>query len=49
MSITGTNEPSKLGFAITDVLTGLNLTNGIMSGLYYREKTGKGIHVKTSL
>lgn len=47
MAITGekNGEPSKLGFAITDVLTGLYSTNGILSALYNREKTGEGCFI----
>jgi crotonobetainyl-CoA:carnitine CoA-transferase CaiB-like acyl-CoA transferase len=35
MHITGNKEgePTKLGFAITDVLTGLYATQGVLSGL----------------
>lgn len=38
-----------MGFAITDVLTGLYASNAVMAGLLYRNQTGKGIHLKTSL
>lgn len=38
-----------MGFAITDVLTGLYSSNAILAGLMYRSQTGKGIHIKTSL
>ncbi|EAR83810.2 CAIB/BAIF CoA-transferase family protein (macronuclear) [Tetrahymena thermophila SB210] len=41
--------PTKMGFAVSDVLTGLNLANGILAALYYRQVTGRGMHVKTSL
>ncbi|KRX07234.1 Cyclic nucleotide-binding protein [Pseudocohnilembus persalinus] len=51
MFITGeqNGQPSKLGFAITDVLAGLYSTTGLLAALYNREKTGKGCHVYTSL
>ena len=38
-----------MGFAITDVITGLYASNAILGGLLRREQTGKGIHLKTSL
>jgi crotonobetainyl-CoA:carnitine CoA-transferase CaiB-like acyl-CoA transferase len=38
-----------MGFAITDVLTGLYAANAVLAGLLYRTQTGKGIHMKTSL
>lgn len=51
MHITGQpdGEPTRVGVAITDVLTGQMLTNGILAGLYQREKTGEGVYVRTSL
>lgn len=48
--ITGNEqEPFKVGVAITDVLTGLNITIGILTALYARNKTGYGQKVETSL
>jgi crotonobetainyl-CoA:carnitine CoA-transferase CaiB-like acyl-CoA transferase len=38
-----------MGFAISDVLTGLNAANAILAGILYRNQTSKGIHLKTSL
>lgn len=38
-------SPSKAGFSITDVVSGLFLVQGIMFALYNREKTGKGQNV----
>lgn len=51
MHLTGApdTEPFKLGFAVSDVITGLYASNAILAGLLQREKTGKGIHMKTSL
>lgn len=51
MHITGKpdGDPTRVGVAITDVLTGQMLTNGILAGLYHREKTGEGLYIKTSL
>jgi crotonobetainyl-CoA:carnitine CoA-transferase CaiB-like acyl-CoA transferase len=50
MHLTGSkSEPFKLGFAVTDVLTGLYASNAILGGFIYQQQTGKGIHLKTSL
>lgn len=51
MHLTGRpdTEPFKMGFAITDVITGLYASNAVLAGLMYRNQTGKGIHLKTSL
>ena len=42
-------EPTRVGFPLTDVLTGQLITNGILAGLFHRERTGEGSYVKTSL
>lgn len=51
MHLTGSpnTEPFKMGFAVTDVITGLFASNAILAGLLQRESTGKGMHLKTSL
>lgn len=51
MHLTGNpgGEPFKMGFAITDVLTGLYAANAVLAGLLHKSQTGKGIHLKTSL
>lgn len=51
MHLTGkpNSEPFKMGFAITDVLTGLYASNAILAGLHYRNQNNKGLHIKTSL
>ena len=51
MHLTGAKdtEPFKLGFAITDVITGLYAANAVLAGLLHKEKSNKGIHLKTSL
>jgi len=49
MSITGDRRPSKVGVAITDVLTGSLANNGILAALHERERTGKGQRIDTSL
>lgn len=50
MSITGeSNCPVKVGVAITDICTGLSLYGALMTALLYRERTGMGQYVHTSL
>jgi crotonobetainyl-CoA:carnitine CoA-transferase CaiB-like acyl-CoA transferase len=51
MSITGPagGEPTKVGVALVDVLTGLYATSGILAALHAREWTGRGQRVEVSL
>lgn len=55
MSVTGQapgsagDEPMKIGVALSDVLTGLYSTIGILTALAHRNKTGKGQHIDMSL
>jgi len=51
MSITGEPKgpPMKVGVAIVDVTAALYATSGILAALIYREKTGEGQKVETSL
>lgn len=51
MSINGEpdRQPQKVGVAITDVVTGLYSTIGIMAALEQRHKTGRGQHIDMSL
>ena len=51
MSITGPvgGEPSKVGVAITDVLTGLYAATAILACLIARGRTGQGYHIDLSL
>lgn len=51
MSITGEpgNNPSKVGVAWIDVITGLNAGNAILAALYDKEKTGKIRRIDISL
>src|SRR5437764_15278917 len=51
MSITGSpdGEPSKVGVALVDVLTGLNAFSGILLALRQRETTGRGSRVDVDL
>jgi crotonobetainyl-CoA:carnitine CoA-transferase CaiB-like acyl-CoA transferase len=55
MSITGRAAteagagPQKAGVAVTDVLTGLYASTGILAALVHRERTGIGQHIDLSL
>jgi crotonobetainyl-CoA:carnitine CoA-transferase CaiB-like acyl-CoA transferase len=51
MSVTGQpgGEPTKLGVAIVDILTGMNAVIAILAALQARERTGRGQHVEVSL
>lgn len=51
MSITGApdGEPSKVGVALVDVLTGLNAFSGILLALSQRDATGRGSRVDVDL
>ena len=49
MSITGTEEPTKAGVALVDVLAGLHATVGILAALQHRASTGEGQQVEVTL
>lgn len=51
MSITGPSDgmPHKVGVAVVDLFTGLQLTIGIQAALRAREQSGRGQHVDVSL
>jgi itaconate CoA-transferase len=50
LSINGTPEDqSKCGLSIVDIATGMYVLNGILMGLYRREKTGEGTAFEVSL
>jgi crotonobetainyl-CoA:carnitine CoA-transferase CaiB-like acyl-CoA transferase len=51
MSITGPvdGEPTKVGVALVDVLTGLHAVIGVQAALYERRRTGRGRHVEVNL
>ena len=51
MSITGEpdGQPQKVGVAITDIVTGLYGTIGVLAAVQQRHTTGKGQHVDMSL
>lgn len=51
MSITGepSRQPQKVGVAVTDVVTGLYSTIGILAAIEQRHRTGQGQHLDMSL
>jgi crotonobetainyl-CoA:carnitine CoA-transferase CaiB-like acyl-CoA transferase len=49
MSVTGTEQPTRVGIAIGDVLAGVFAAFGIALALYHRQATGHGQEVTTSL
>ncbi|WP_375229623.1 CaiB/BaiF CoA transferase family protein [Roseobacter sp. S98] len=51
MSLTGEPEgqPQKYGVAITDILTGIYATTGILAAVHQRKHTGRGQHIDMSL
>lgn len=55
MSITGEKDgrpgagPQKVGVALTDVLTGMYATTGVLAALAAREKTGEGQYIDVAL
>jgi len=49
MSLTGSDEPTKVGVPIADLLAGMNGAYGVVAALYERERTGRGRVVRTSL
>ena len=49
MDITGDAEPTKVGVAIVDVITGLHAVNGILAALRHRDRTGEGQHLEVTL
>ncbi|EGD53488.1 CaiB/BaiF CoA transferase family protein [Gordonia neofelifaecis] len=51
MSITGPSpdEPTKVGVALVDVVTGLHAAVGILSALRHRDRTGEGQRVEVNL
>lgn len=51
MSITGEpdGQPQKVGVALSDIMTGLYASNGILAALTERDKSGIGQHIDLSL
>ncbi|MCB1591040.1 MAG: CoA transferase [Alphaproteobacteria bacterium] len=51
MGVTGESDgpPMKVGVALSDIITGLNATIGILSALHHRERTGEGQLIDVAL
>jgi crotonobetainyl-CoA:carnitine CoA-transferase CaiB-like acyl-CoA transferase len=49
MSVTGTEQATKVGVPIADLLAGMNLAYGVVAALHERHTTGVGRVVRTSL
>src|SRR4051795_2931931 len=49
MSITGTEQPTKVGVPIADLLAGMNGAFGVLAALHERTRSGRGRVVRTSL
>jgi crotonobetainyl-CoA:carnitine CoA-transferase CaiB-like acyl-CoA transferase len=49
MSVTGIEQPTKVGVPIADLLAGMNLAYGVVAALHERHRTGRGRVVRTSL
>jgi crotonobetainyl-CoA:carnitine CoA-transferase CaiB-like acyl-CoA transferase len=49
MHATGDAEPTKVGVALVDVLTGMNAAVAILAALRRRDHTGDGEHIEVSL
>ena len=49
MSVTGTDEPTKAGVAVVDVLTGLHAAVAILGALHHRDRTGEGQRIEVTL
>src|SRR4029434_7199007 len=50
LSVTGTGEtPSKVGISIADIATGMYAYSGVLTALYDRERTGKGVRVEVTM
>ena len=51
MAVTGEPDgaPMKVGVALSDIITGLNATIGILAALHHREQTGEGQRIDVAL
>ena len=49
MHITGTDQPTKVGVAVVDILAGMNAGVAILAALRRRDHTGEGEHIEISL
>ena len=48
-SITGTNEPARVGVSVVDITTGLNAYQSILEALIGRARTGEGAELSVSM
>jgi formyl-CoA transferase len=48
-SITGTNEPSRVGTSVVDIATGMNAYEAILEALITRQRTGEGAELSVSM
>jgi itaconate CoA-transferase len=48
-SITGTDQPARVGVSVVDVTTGLNAYQSILEALIARERTGEGAELSVSM
>ncbi|MGA2815283.1 MAG: CaiB/BaiF CoA-transferase family protein [Xanthobacteraceae bacterium] len=48
-SITGTNEPSRVGTSVVDIATGMNAYEAILEALIARQRTGEGVELSVSM
>ena len=48
-SITGTNEPSRVGTSVVDIATGMNAYEAILEALIARQCTGEGAELSVSM
>lgn len=49
MSITGSDEPMKVGLPVVDITTGMLASNAIIAALFARSRNGRGQMIDTSL
>src|SRR6059058_3203649 len=49
MHITGSDEPTKVGVAVVDILAGMNAAVAILAALRRSDQTGEGDHIEVSL
>ena len=49
MSLTGIDQPTKVGVPIADLVAGMYGAYGVLAALHERERTGRGRVVRTSL
>ena len=51
MSITGggADQPTKVGVALVDVITGLHAALGVVAAVHHRDATGEGQHIEVNL